>query len=856
MDSFFYEHPYDPVGLSDLEQDAELVLHLAIFFKTTQEPYDGIWTGHSMLATLRNTCHALDALTLLDLGVLDADLEESAATWLINLPGLEDIASEDVDQIRLYPSRFKTLINLGCFDNKHVRNDFDELHTCLSEDGLVLGVMHRAVLATLVYLDCLDMLAQKGLLKECWKWGRKQALEAVSSEVRLWYQDQKNATNRSQIRDLGDLSYAVDLLLRDNRLDTETSMALVAKLAMQNEIDQRDRTAPITSDILYCAIQLSRHFSDELEIRTALQSLIHEIKVRYQETNLDREADFIHALVLRLMLAYRGELLSSEITRRLITQQEQFLVSQKQSEALREREQFANLVRNKLNVKIEGIEPLTGGITEAGVFRVSFSFEFVTVSGSNGLKSQTYSVSPKPNSLVIKRDTLDSIRHAIQKYETLPDTTKLYFSRHVDPPEVVPGKANDVGFLILEDLTSMVTLQDELNRVDQGAVSNTHLDRLERATEAICDAVFSLYRATLRDRSHFFGAQLSKLYLSRIETSLTELTHHNKFPLLKPWLTGFMLDNRRFRSVEHYLNKVSGHSGILRVPYLMLVHGDLHSRNIMLDETLQKAKFIDLDQVTYDGDYISDMALLLEDVCIYRFLVDHEYRFRLDLNDVRFPSDSDESSGVDVEYPVLSSEIVRQFQENLLVELKTFASDIDDIYWKERLWLALVSFLFNIAAKQHNVKCAAVAYVEGVKLLDELVSHLSRESSLEGIPFPNQHKGGIRLSSGLKPDYEPAWYRRGDAASELHRALAESEIGLRFKSIGSGAQYFWGTNDKPVAVLNTERNVVLLPCEPNELDDPTELARERTSKSPYRTAVPISMDRVDAIVDLVRQVFD
>ena len=83
----------------------------------------------------------------------------------------------------------------------------------------------------------------------------------------------------------------------------------------------------------------------------------------------------------------------------------------------------------------------------------------------------------------------------------------------------------------------------------------------------------------------------------------------------------------------------------------------------MLDASLEHLKLIDLDNVDYDGDYIKDFALLIGDVCVFRFLVDEEYRFFLDREKICFVTISHERRVIEnkIEYPTFISEAVRLF---------------------------------------------------------------------------------------------------------------------------------------------------------------------------------------------------
>jgi len=343
VDRFFVDHPYDPVGDTDFEQDVELALYLVSFFKTSYDVNEGVWRGQDLLTTVRATCHALDVLHLLGFPILGADLLETATTWLINLPGLDHVAAEEEERIRLYPSRFKTLISYGILGHHRVCTDFDDLHSHLSEDGLISDVMYRPLLATLIYVDCARMLAQAGALRSKWRSGLDRGLDAIMREAGLWHQDQKDYSGRSKVWDIGDLSYAVDVLLRNDMLDVGDELVQAAYTRMCRQIEQQTWTEPISSDTLYCGIQLRAHFPDDPVARASTQSLIHDIRVRYQQVNLDRETDFFHALVLRLLCAHHGEALQQGLALLLMERYQQNLAFGWQSKEQEDREQFAGV---------------------------------------------------------------------------------------------------------------------------------------------------------------------------------------------------------------------------------------------------------------------------------------------------------------------------------------------------------------------------------------------------------------------------------------------------------------------------------------------------------------------------------
>ena len=125
MHPFFTQHPFRADAPSDLENDAKLALHLVLYLLSLHQPADGTWPGAHIAATLRHTCHALEALHLFGLEAA-SEVLESGIAWLVNLSNIASFDSGDEEQIRLYPSRFKTLAWLGEFSAPSVIDDFED----------------------------------------------------------------------------------------------------------------------------------------------------------------------------------------------------------------------------------------------------------------------------------------------------------------------------------------------------------------------------------------------------------------------------------------------------------------------------------------------------------------------------------------------------------------------------------------------------------------------------------------------------------------------------------------------------------------------------------------------------------
>lgn len=854
---FFQQNPYRAGAGSELENDARLALHLILYFLSTQNPDDGTWPGTHPGATLRNTCHALEALHPFEWGPYVGAIE-SAIAWLVNLPDRTEL--EDEDSARLYPSRFKTLALLGEFSDRQLRRDFEELEEYAGEDGLVRGVSANQLLATMVYVDCLNHLAESEPLPVLAQERREAALNAILEQVQLWYEDQQKNSQRSQLTSTGDLSYAADLLFQAKKLSKQSDLSQSILEMMRATIEHPEQLQPVSTDALYCGIQLAGHFFDRPGIKAAVHELIDYLHLKYEKVDLYRETGFFHPLVLRLMVAYHGSQLKAEITRLLLEHQRQQLELRQQHAEQDRQADFARLIKSRFAVDIAAIQPLTGGFTRAKVFRVHFAFKFASLSEGGDHHTNIYQ--PSPSSLVIKSDSLDSLRQAIEQYRTLADPLKIHFARHVEQPQVLETTPHAPAYLVMEDLTYMNTFQTIMARVDQGRLANAQRKDLEKACQTICQGLFALYEQTKQSDADFFGSQLSRLYLSDIEKNLIRMCRPEKFPHLKSWLRGFWLGERKYVSIEHYLRKIENHKAKLRIPYLMLTHGDCHSRNIMLDGALQQMKLIDLDHLDRDGDYVKDFALLLEDVCVFRFLFDEGYRLYLGNGHSRLSGHATKPTLQEnhIEYQPFSSEAVRLFQQHLLRHLSDYARQIGDRAWKARLWLALATYLMFLVGQQKEKEYATVVYVEAVKLLDDLVAHLDRDIPLSPIPFPGQHPTGVAPGEADDGSTSPAWYRENGLLAEIHEETLALDPTIKYELSSSGrvAQYYAPHSPQPFAVIDGKKQppTILLACSPQDLSDPHGLSQARPTNSQLRTILQVLEERkASTVLALIQQAF-
>ena len=101
MHEVFTNKGYSSGRRPEIECDAQLAMDIVLHLSSLHDPHEGCWQGQHLSATLRHTCHALEALHLLDGHAFDVIID-SGISWLVNL---SDNLADSSDEIsRVAPS--------------------------------------------------------------------------------------------------------------------------------------------------------------------------------------------------------------------------------------------------------------------------------------------------------------------------------------------------------------------------------------------------------------------------------------------------------------------------------------------------------------------------------------------------------------------------------------------------------------------------------------------------------------------------------------------------------------------------------------------------------------------------------
>lgn len=265
-----------------------------------------------------------------------------------------------------------------------------------------------------------------------------------------------------------------------------------------------------------------------------------------------------------------------------------------------EHSQLLELIRSCLTIdwQPEQSYPLTGGMSGATVMRLSVKWQTAAET-----LFQPYSIaSTHVGSTVVKVGDWAVLARAEAAYAKIPLNYQHYFARIISGPHRLQRASE--AYLLEEDLTNYITLCDALAVLDatfQKALREQFLTFLHR--------FYGMPSAEKREEQA--GANhIEWLYLSPMEQTLQRLEAVERH-LLTPTNTLATLQTQLAQLRKCY--------GRLTTIPLTVMHGDLHLRNIMLNEIRPELgdidfRLIDLDHFRHVGDKAYDLGELLVDL--------------------------------------------------------------------------------------------------------------------------------------------------------------------------------------------------------------------------------------------------
>jgi len=720
---------FSTLGVTELEKDSDLALFLLNHIEACRDAASGAWHGERETRRLQNTCHAAEALSELNLSSFSARLIEPALKWLIELPLLRDVLPQDRYAVRVYPVRFKTLAALHRFDDTRLQNDFNDLLNHFdSQTGWLLDTPNefKTSLASLIAADTLVELNRPHPLLDSVEGAFKRWLDSNDHDVR-------GRGNPTAITNYGDAAYAFDVLTRANRLIPDSIIGKQTREALIDSLTHR-RSDEHLKRAIYSALQLARHFADHAAARAAVADLLRAIRSRYETGAFSHQPTYFHAIVLRLLNAFYQNQLRDSIFESLWVHHQQIASHAENDLEQRQHEALAHLIHNHVAVKLGQVQRLSGTRTRAVVYRVNFSLN----SDATDHDGRPFAILPDSLRLIIKQGSIESLSRTIKRCNELPAHLRPYFAKHSSQPET---SSDSEWYLAMEDLVGMSPLSEMLDRLDLRSAGRNEHDQIARAAASIGEALRALH--THRRRPPAAGNVIHWLYLNPISESIQSVCE--SLPELKSYSDHeFESNGATYHPLNFYLGKLSAHAGELTPPALGAVHGDCHSRNLMIDDKLDAVKFIDLETISFLDDYLIDYGQLLEDVALYRFLPRGQRPNSLTADEIF-------ADGKHLDYPHLprDADSILFFEKCIVEQIEKFARETQDPNFKPRLWLAVVRNLIQLADRQlpithydtyrleERLKLVLVSYAESVRLLAELVNHLEAtdRNPLGELPF-------------------------------------------------------------------------------------------------------------------------
>ncbi|HLF01796.1 MAG TPA: hypothetical protein VI547_07445, partial [Anaerolineales bacterium] len=559
-------------GHTDLEKDADLAIFLVDYLDSRRDAASGSWPGERETRRLQNTCHAVEALAELNLGLVTQRLVEPGLKWLTDLPILREVLPQDQRILRIYPMRFKTLAVLKRFDDPRVHKDFEGLcryvdsHTGWLAD--VPGEFSR-VMNTMIWADTLLYLKQHAATEQLWKPHLDLGLNAIDSALEKWLADPHALKGAGDIKGVREVSYAFELLARGQRLDPASPKGrqIAAALIEACHTTRPDRLRMA----LYYGLQLATYFRDQPEAIAAVSSLIHEARSRYESASHSGQPDYFHAVALRLLAAHRGQELREAIHETLWVRNRDSAARERDGLEQQQRAALTALIHRHVEVNLGQVARLSGTRTRASVYRVQFSLH----SDATDRSGRPFGLLPNSLQLIIKQGSIESLSRTIRRYGELPDDLRRYFAKHSEKAET----SGDDWYLTMEDLVDMSPLSEVLDRIDLRWAGRAEHDQITRAAAATAHTLRALH--SYRRRAPVASNELGWLYLNPISESINAVCDSNAFPELQALIEyEFEANGATYRRLSDTLAALQRHAPALTPTAVSAVHGDCHSRNL------------------------------------------------------------------------------------------------------------------------------------------------------------------------------------------------------------------------------------------------------------------------------------
>jgi hypothetical protein len=361
-------------------------------------------------------------------------------------------------------------------------------------------------------------------------------------------------------------------------------------------------------------------------------------------------------------------------------------------------ETVKSILRHWVTIDVKAIDQLTGGISGAGVYRLQTEIRIPTFS-ENAAKLTLPSI-------IVKTNTMEAFRAEFENYQKLPSNLRDRFARmekSLEPPIVneAPGKREVIYYMIMEDLLDYRPLHDIIckEKHDEAYLSKLVNDIWKSLR------IFHNYKEDVQEVHRSIS-----LYIGAIQDALIRAigTHNDLSHLVSSDVT---VGGMKLCPINDYWPKLLTLTDRFEPPFATYVHGDLHSKNILIRDLIEgekigfDVKLIDIDKMRDDGDYLYDLGELISYIEVIGPVISGNFTFQ------------PKAEGNSIEYQIPSNRTADFVKEEFLRKMKEL--DEKDKYCNQRLSLAQTKAIFSFIPYVKNTLQAKILYCEGVRKMEQ-----------------------------------------------------------------------------------------------------------------------------------------
>lgn len=373
---------------------------------------------------------------------------------------------------------------------------------------------------------------------------------------------------------------------------------------------------------------------------------------------------------------------------------------------------------------------LSGGESGDLVIRIN-NLDVLGYFPKTGNKNTIYSF----NNLITKISTCDNYEKGRRKFERLDTNITKYFATVSKYKNIFTLDKETYCILFQEDLKDFTSLFEYLSKVkiQLGSDINSPEETSNIIQSILKDVVLTLVKIVNYNYYFYKGNVLnnfipSLFYIKKFDKALRNLTITSNFRPLVELLrksTKIKINNKyiEFKPFTYYTNFFLQKADMfLSLQQNTWMHGDFHSRNIMLKKSLEESydiKLIDLKQMNFLGDYLYDLGWLLSDIYGYSDILLHDLNLQdINCNDIQilYPLDNKFYNYRNKIEKFLANLIYDQIDNNIEVK-KPRRIKLKYILCRLKVAESL-SLLESIKIK-HNISEATFLYVESLRRIYE-----------------------------------------------------------------------------------------------------------------------------------------